>query len=158
MTGFTCTFTTAKEENQRSTKLFFKGEAVQRKYEILDEWMEDGVIHTRYYRESTLYGTIDGDKFTGHNEVYGHAKIEASGDYTINGNVTSYTTWNQREGSFYGHFKVKGFMVIIPSAGDFNGKSVMRGAGDFNGWKQFSISWSIEEGRYGVSGTVLIPN
>ena len=158
MTGFTCTFTTANEENQRSTKLVLEGEAVQRKFQIRDQWMEDGVIHIRYYRESTISGTIDGIEFIGHHEVNGHIKIEVTGDYTANGKVTSYTTWNQREGTFYGSFNVKGFMVIIPSWGDFNGKSVMQGAGDFKGWKIFSISWSIEEGRYGLNGTVLIPN
>lgn len=155
ITGFTCIFTTVVQG--KSTKLVFEGEAVQIDFQIQDQWMEGGVYHIRYYRKSTDSGTVDGIPFTGYSEANAHLKIEATGDYTINGKATSYVTWNEREGTFYGSFHIEGFMVIIPSMGDFNGKFAMQGAGDFDGWKQFGISWSIEEGRYGLSGTILIP-
>ena len=158
ITGFTCIFTTVVQG--KSTQLVCEAEAVQIDFQIQDEWMEDGVYHIRYYRENSLSGTIDGIKYTGYNEVNSHIKIEANGDYTANGKVTSYITWNLREGTFYGPFKVKGFMVIIPSWGDFNGKFVMQGAGDFNGWKLFGTVYFIDPiiGINGLEGIILIPN
>ena len=156
ITGFTCISTIVVQA--KSTKLVFEGEAIQVDFQIQDVWMEDGVYHIRYYRKSTLSGTIGGIKFIGHIEANGVIKIEVTGYYTATGKATSYTTWNEQKGTFYGPFNVKDFMVIIPSWGDFNGKSATQGTGDFNGWKQFGISWSIEEGRYGFSGTILIPN
>ncbi|MHA1914822.1 MAG: hypothetical protein ACW986_14175 [Promethearchaeota archaeon] len=125
--------------------------------------MEDGVYHMRDYREYTFeFGTIEGIRFTGHNEANIHFKINGdpgdSGGFTAQGKVTSYMTWNGLVGTFYGSFNEKGYMVIIPEEpGDYIGKFVMQGAEDFNGWKLFGIFWMIEKGRYGLSGTILIP-
>ncbi|MHA2473351.1 MAG: hypothetical protein ACXAES_08965 [Promethearchaeota archaeon] len=160
ITGFTCIFTTVVQG--KPTKLVYEATARQIHFQIQYQWMEeDGVTHIIYYRESELSGTVDGIEFSGYSKIYGHAKIEPTGDYTINGKGTSKTTWHlpePLEGTFYGHFSVKGFMVKIPSMGYFNGKTVMHGAGDYEGWKFFGESWSIEEGIYGISGTIFIPN
>ena len=153
--GFLCVFTIGVQG--KAIRHTFEGKAFQREFIVLDEWMEDDVRHILYYRENTLSGVMDGFGFLGYNEVYGHTKIKPTGYYTIHGNVTSYTTWNGFTGSYYGRFNVKGFMPVIPSRGDFTGKSVSHGDGDYKGWKQFATSWDIDEGTYGFSGTVLIP-
>jgi hypothetical protein len=125
--------------------------------------MEDDVTHLRYYRESTLSGTIDGTEFRGHNEVNVHIIIEATGDFTVNGKQTWYITWYQTcgelVGTFYGPVNGKGFNPppIWPWDGYYNGKIRLQGAGDFNGWKLFANLWGITEGIIGFSGTVLIP-
>jgi len=154
--GFSCMFTIGVQG--KAIKLFFEGTAIEFDFQVLETWMEEDVYHMKYYRKSTISGLMDGIEFIGYNEAYGHLKIEPSGDYTGHGTVTAYITWNGFVGTYYGPFNIKGFMPVIPSRGDFTGKYIGHGDGDFDGWKQFGTSWDLDEGGYGFSGTTLIPN
>ena len=153
MIGFTGTFAIAKEGNQRSTRYKFVGEGVERLWIPGDMWMEDDILHMRFYKENNLSGTINEIAFTGHSEESFHAKIDqATGNMVVNGKVTFKITLNELEGTFYGPINTK----IV--AGIMDGKYTMQGAGDFKGWKLFGIVWIIDATTNGISGTILVPN
>lgn len=137
----------------KSTKLDFEAIGVETEWIPGDVWMEDGVMHMRFYKENDLSGTIDGIPFTGHTEENFHAKIDlATGNLVVNGKGTFYITWNGLEGSFYGPINAK----IV--SGELYGKFTLQGFEDFEGMKLFGIVWNIGPITNGINGTILVPN
>ena len=137
----------------KSKKLDFGGEAVQTLWIPGDVWMEDGVMHMRFYKENDLSGTIGGIPFTGHSEENFHAKIDqATGNMVVNGKAKFYITCNGQIGVFYGPIKAK----IV--AGEMDAKFTLQGFEDFEGMKLFGIAWNIGPITNGMSGTILNPN
>jgi hypothetical protein len=150
ITGFACTFVAAK-----STKIDFEGTEVLTVWDIQDQWMEDGILHMRAYKEADTFGTIDGIEYTGYNILNLHNKLDpVTGDVVANGKATMYIEWNGLVGTFYGPVNAKGNVYYGP----FEGKYVLQGAGDFEGMTLFGIVWVIGGPVNGMSGTILIPN
>ncbi|MCE7740303.1 MAG: hypothetical protein GPJ50_13085 [Candidatus Heimdallarchaeota archaeon] len=136
----------------KSTKLVFEGETVLSFFQPLEMWMEDDVMHFKFYKEATAYGAIDDIEFTGHLELYFYLKIFPSGDWVGHGTVTYYIDLNGMSGYFYGIAngkKVAGVMDV---------KITLQGFGDYIGWKLFAAEWGIDDVTNGQIGTVLIPN
>jgi len=155
ITGFACTFVTAKAD-QRSTRLDFEATEVLTLWDPYEMWWEGDIMHMRAYKEADTSGTIDEIEFTGWNKLYLHNKIDTvTGDIIAHGNVAMYIEWKGLEGTFYGIVNAKGNAM-----GVFDGKFVLQGAGDFEGMKLFGILWVIdpEYGVNGLSGTILVPN
>jgi len=145
----------------KSTKLDIEGIGVQRVMTPGDVWMEDGVMHMRFYKENDLSGTIDRIPFTGHSEENFHAKIPLDpetgipdfGNMVVNGKAKFYITLDDEQiGTFYGPINAK----IV--AGELYGKFTLHGFEDFEGMKLFGIVWDIDPITNGISGSILIPN
>jgi len=137
----------------KSTKLDFEAIGVETEWIPGDVWMEDGVMHMRFYKENDLSGTIDGIPFTGHTEENFHAKIDlATGNLVVNGKGTFYITCGDSTGYFTGTINAK------KVSGELYGKFTLHGFEDFEGMKLFGIVWNIKEKTNGLSGTILIPN
>ncbi|MFW9825388.1 MAG: hypothetical protein ACFFE4_20775 [Candidatus Thorarchaeota archaeon] len=154
ITGFTCAFSTVLV-HAKSSKLDFEAIEYQIYFVPLDEWVEDGVYHLRFYKQNDISGTIGGIPFSGYNEVNFHIKSDLmTGELTGHGMGTMYLSWNGLEGTFYGTIVIKG------TNEGFEGKVILQGAGDFEGMKLFCKVWNIAPPfppTNQLSGTILVP-
>ncbi|MFX1468294.1 MAG: hypothetical protein ACFFB8_06490 [Promethearchaeota archaeon] len=158
ITGFACTFATAKEDNQSSTKLDFEATEGLTKWvwiPLSEPWGNAKIMHQIMFKNASLDGKIDGIDFTGYNELIIHVKMKVpTFEFITIGKITMYIEWNGLIGTFYGPVIAKG----VAGVGPFDGKYALQGTGDFEGMKLFGIVWLIGGIINGLSGTILIPN
>ena len=172
MTGFTCTFATAKEENPRkSTKLVFNAiEWIDMDPEPPNppvvpppeiSFVEDGILHIKdFWSVHLLGGTIGGEVITGSTKSLFHAKIPLDpetgipdfGNMVLNGKTWFYFTWGDLTGYFTGTVNAKFVSGIL------SGKYTLQGFGDFEGMKLFGRVWNEDAITNGLLGTILVPN
>lgn len=168
ITGFACTFVTAKE-NQRSTKLAFNATETMiwpvGWVPMGDPWGDGKFLQQIYYKEASLDGTIENyGSFSGYDELYLHVRMDpTTGDVISIGKVTMHISCdNGPQGTFYGSVIAKGNQLD----GTVEGKYTMQGAGGFEGMKLFGrlsplpvvVIDEIVYIRNELEGTILDPN
>ena len=137
----------------KSTKLDFGAIGDQRFFALEDFWIEDGVIHMKFYKENNLTGYIDESPFIGYTEEYFYAKQNiVTGKMVVNGKAKFNILYKGQEGTFYGPINAK----IV--AGVMDTKFTLQGAGYFEGMKLFGKAWIYNVTANEMSGTILIPN
>ena len=153
LTGFACTFATAKE-SQSSIKLDFEAVEVMEIWDVQETRVKDGKLIMKAYKKANLVdGKIDNIEFTGYIEIDFTVIMDPiTGEYISFGPVTMHVEWNGLSGSFFGFVIAKGIALV---SGD--GVFVLCGAGDFEGMMLFGKVWTIDAywGINGLSGIIL---